>query len=89
MLKEDIKYRGELHITSRLITFGRLRIEIVPAEEDDSSFRMYQRYCDSIHSKKEKAMSSYINFLCLRALKQSEVSAEGSGAVYTAAWDPE
>ena len=50
---------------------------------------MYQRYCDSIHSKKEKAMSSYINFLCLRALKQSEVSAEGSGAVYTAAWDPE
>ena len=89
VLEEEVKYRGELTISSRLITFGKkLRVEIVPAEENDESFRMYQRYTKDIHQKKEKTMSSYVNFLCLRALKEDQQSKIASGAEYLPSWDP-
>jgi arginyl-tRNA--protein-N-Asp/Glu arginylyltransferase len=57
-----------LSITFNRITFGKITVDIVPADENVESFKLYSKYCESIHEKKEKSMSSYVNFLCLQAL---------------------
>jgi arginyl-tRNA--protein-N-Asp/Glu arginylyltransferase len=63
----------------------------VPAEETVESFKLYQSYSKDIHEKKEKSMSSYVNFLCLQALeyeKQKSSILPENKQKYVPAWDP-
>jgi arginyl-tRNA--protein-N-Asp/Glu arginylyltransferase len=67
-----------LNISFNRITFGKISIDIVAADESVDSFKLYSKYSESIHEKKEKSMSSYVNFLCLQALsfQKEESSAQ-------------
>jgi hypothetical protein len=92
VLKYDHQYKGEINITYNKITFGKLTIDIVKADENVESFKLYQEYCKDIHEKKEKNMSSYVNFLCLQGLDFREETAKmhkGVKAEYVPSWDPE
>ena len=61
------------------------------AEDNLEGFKLYQDYCTNIHQKPEKNMSSYVDFLCLRALdyreEQSKIKEEEKG-LYVPSWDP-
>ena len=91
VLKLEHKYKGELSITFNKITFGKITIDLVPAEETVESFKIYQDYCKKIHAKAEKSMSSYVSFLCLQALEfkqeHSKIDNEKKN-LYIPSWDP-
>lgn len=41
VLKLEHKYKGEFSITFNKITFGKITIDLVPAEETVESFKIY------------------------------------------------
>lgn len=52
VLKPQNQYKGEINISTNKITFGKINIDIVPAEENVDSFKLYQTYTKDIHEKK-------------------------------------
>ena len=88
-IKKD-KFKGKFKISSEEIQFGKITVKIVPVDESEESYKLYQSYCLSIHESSEKSMSSYINFLCKKGLNYIEESTSAKcQQKYSPSWDPE
>lgn len=42
------------------------------AKFEKETFELYKKYCRAIHNKKKESTSSFVNFLCTRALEEEE-----------------